>query len=117
MRKINHYPEEWTNGLGKKQLTCVCGNRLPCSDDDNFGICYACDRTLRIRPYKIYTSDGQMQFVGPICYQAVKKSHLIGYRPRLGGPKLYLAAPKEGERKGNLDITVYGMSRLALFQI
>jgi hypothetical protein len=25
-----HYPEEWTDAAGKKRLTCICGEELPC---------------------------------------------------------------------------------------
>jgi len=28
-----HFPEEWTDKNGKKQLTCICGNDLPCKEE------------------------------------------------------------------------------------
>jgi hypothetical protein len=30
MKTDKHYPEEWTDAKGAKQMTCVCGNKLPC---------------------------------------------------------------------------------------
>jgi hypothetical protein len=58
------------------------------------GRCYACDKHLgRSRPNEVYTSDGQMQWVGSICYTVIKKAGLSGYQPPKGGPRLFIDKP------------------------
>ena len=58
--------------------------------------CFACDRVLK-KPHAVYTADdgGQRQFVGPECFQHVVAAGHAGYRPPLGGPRLYAARPAE----------------------
>lgn len=45
-----HYPEEWTDINGDKQLTCVCGNKLPCIFEEKikqqFVLGFIFDKTL-----------------------------------------------------------------------
>lgn len=50
--------------------------------------CYACNRSI-IAGFPVFTSDGQRQFVGPDCFDLVRKAGQQGYQPPLGGPRLF----------------------------
>lgn len=56
--------------------------------------CYACDK-LRSRRNRIFTSDGQMQYVGAECFKKIRKAGQAGYQPPLGGPRLFFQMPQK----------------------
>lgn len=51
--------------------------------------CYACDQQLPVTRHGVYTEDGQLQFVGPDCFENIVATGIHGYQPRLGGPRLF----------------------------
>jgi len=51
--------------------------------------CFACGRTLKGRRFLIDTRDSQTAFVGPDCFGHVQAAGNEGYKPPLGGPRLY----------------------------
>lgn len=56
---------------------------------NNTDKCFACNKTLKSRPYPVDTRDDQVVMVGPECFKHIKKAGADGYQPPLGGPKLY----------------------------
>lgn len=50
--------------------------------------CFACGKQLK-RPQEVWTSDPQMQWVGPECSRHVRESGPQGYQPPKGGPRLF----------------------------
>lgn len=62
--------------------------------DQGNGRCFACDRLLGTKkPHEVFTSDPQMQWVGPDCYRKVVATGMNGYQPPKGGPKLFRERP------------------------
>jgi len=50
--------------------------------------CFACLRVLK-QPKEVWTSDPQMQWVGPECYKKIVAAGEQGYQPAIGGPRLF----------------------------
>lgn len=50
--------------------------------------CFACNRVLK-SPKEVWTSDPQMQWIGPECYRKVVAAGEQGYQPPTGGPRLF----------------------------
>jgi hypothetical protein len=55
--------------------------------------CYACDAHIYTRASRVWTSDGQEQYVGHDCYRRIFRADAAGYQPPLGGPRLYCENP------------------------
>jgi hypothetical protein len=61
---------------------------------DTNGQCFACSKQFGVKqPREVYTSDPQMQWVGPECFRKVKAAGKAGYQPPLGGPRLFETPP------------------------
>ena len=58
--------------------------------------CYACDHYVKAgkSPRIVWTSDGQLQWVGYCCYKKISKAKKKGYQPPLGGPRLFIFNPE-----------------------
>jgi hypothetical protein len=52
--------------------------------------CFACDRKLGKNPKLVDTRDGQLVYVGRVCYELIEESGEEGYKPPKGGPRLWL---------------------------
>ena len=60
----------------------------------NLECCFACGKAItRFPPAIVDTRDGQTVYVGPECFQHVKRAGDVGYQPPLGGPRLWLLPP------------------------
>jgi len=53
--------------------------------------CFACGRAIKLTSdhYEVWTSDPQMQWVGPECYNKIQLANKNGYQPPPGGPRLF----------------------------
>lgn len=51
--------------------------------------CYACGKPIIPPPQEVYTSDGWVQWVGPECFRRIQQGGKRGYKPPLGGARLY----------------------------
>jgi len=57
--------------------------------------CFACKHAIPGKPRRVITADrAQMVYVGPCCYQRVRRA-VEGYQPALGGPRLVMPTPEE----------------------
>ena len=56
--------------------------------------CFACGRKLGKKPLLVDTRDGQLVYVGSECAKLIKAAGEKGYKPPLGGPRLYLIKDK-----------------------
>lgn len=51
--------------------------------------CGACGKPLVQPPHQVDTRDGQVVYVGPECARHIANAGTRGWKPPLGGPKLY----------------------------
>jgi hypothetical protein len=56
--------------------------------------CFACGRVLGKKPAMVDTLEDQTVFVGSECFKYIKAAGNAGWRPPLGGPRLYLLTDK-----------------------
>ncbi len=52
--------------------------------------CFTCEKKITGKTNFVTTKYGQTVFVDPICYKKIVESGELGYKPPLGGPRLYL---------------------------
>lgn len=57
-------------------------------------VCFACGKRLYSGYRLVKCEDDQTAFVGPVCYQRIKKSGNTGWVPSLGGPRLFILEAK-----------------------
>jgi hypothetical protein len=61
----------------------------------NNGQCFACGKPFGAKqPKEVFTSDPQMQHVGPECFRKIRAAGNEGYQPPLGGPRLWASRPR-----------------------
>ncbi len=84
-------PDRWglVEPLGRaKARRGKDADKLVCRATDSRK-CFACGRRLGSNPYPADTRDDQVVYVGSECYKLIKAAGEAGWKPPLGGPRLW----------------------------